>query len=368
MTRVGLLLVIVVTLLGLQQTRAETPWQLALPGWQYRFPQDHGPHPGFKTEWWYFTGNVVSQDGQRFGYQLTFFRQGIRPPAERGQTKSRFVVDDLKFAHFAVSDPQSGRFRATQKLSRGAFGDAGFGAAPGPLAWIDDWKLTAAEDSSWSIVARAGDASLSFKLVAAKPWVIQGVNGLSQKADGEGHASHYYSGTRLQTSGELTLGERRMAVKGTSWFDHEWASNQLTAEQLGWNWFSMHFDDGTELMLYQMRLRDGGIDPNSSGTFVAADGTSRHLKREDYRLTPGRTWASKATGARYPVAWTIEIPSLNFRAEVSTPLDSQELVLSPVAYWEGMIDAQGTREGHALKGEGYLEMTGYSGPLVGLTK
>lgn len=344
--------------------RADPPWQLALPGWSYAFPRDHGPHEAFKTEWWYFTGNLAGPNGERFGYQLTFFRQGIRPPSARGDTSSRFVIDDLKFAHFAMSDPGSGRFRAVQKTSRGAFGEAGFGA-PGKLAWIENWSLTTRDDG-WHIEAADGDAVLSLDLRSEKPWAIHGENGVSQKADGEGRASHYYSGTRLKSSGRLVLAKREVAVAGTSWFDHEWASNSLTPEQIGWNWFSIHFNDGTELMLYQMRLRDGAIDPQSSGTFIAADGSTQHLNRTTYSLTPTRWWTSKATGGRYPVGWKIEVPSLSLTAEVTTPLDAQELVLSPVAYWEGMIDIRAQRAGKSLHGEGYLELTGYAGALVGL--
>ena len=356
-------LLILGLLLGI--ARAEAPWQRALPGWSYTFPRDHGPHESFKTEWWYFTGNLAGPDGERFGYQLTFFRQGIRPPSARGGTTSRFVIDDLKFAHFAMSDPREGRFRAVQKTSRGAFGEAGFGM-PGKLAWIENWSLTTTPDGTWHLEAADDDVVLSLDLRPEKSWAIHGKNGVSQKAAGEGHASHYYSGTRLKSSGRLVLGKREIAVTGTSWFDHEWASNSLTPEQIGWNWFSIHFNDGTELMLYQMRLRDGAIDPQSSGTFVAADGSTQHLDREAYSLTPTRWWTSKATGGRYPVAWRIEVPSLALRAEVTTPLDSQELVLSPVAYWEGMIDIRGQRAGKDLRGEGYLELTGYAGALVGL--
>ncbi|MEQ1862821.1 MAG: lipocalin-like domain-containing protein [Chthoniobacteraceae bacterium] len=338
---------------------AQTPWRLALPGWEYAFPRDHLQHDEFKTEWWYFTGNVATADGERFGYQLTFFRQGIRPPSARTGTTSRFVVDDLKFAHFAVSDPQSGKFRSFQRTSRGAFGEAGFGDS---RVWIDVWSLTMRD--AWTIEARDGDVAISLELRPAKSWIVHGENGVSQKAAGDGHASHYYSGTRLNTRGRIN----GQAVEGTSWFDHEWATNQLTPEQIGWNWFSIHFDDNTELMLYQMRLRDGGIDPNSSGTFIAADGTTQHLRRDDYRLTPLRWWTSKATGGRYPIAWRVEIPRLRLTAEVTTPIDAQELVMGPIKYWEGMIDVRGERDGHNFRGNGYLELTGYAGAIVGLSQ
>jgi predicted secreted hydrolase len=348
-------------------SRAENPWRLSLPGWNYEFPGDHFSHPEFKTEWWYFTGNLRDTDGKRYGYQLTFFRQGIRPLSVRGKTTSRFICDELKFAHFAVSDPNTGRFRFVQKTSRGAFGEAGF-AQGDRVAWIDEWSLKLLPDGAMQFGATMKDASLSLTAKPSKRWVIHGENGISQKADGEGRASHYYSGTRLRTHGDLALDGRELAVAGTSWFDQEWATNQLTAEQVGWNWFAIQMSDGSELMLYQMRLRDGTLDPNSSGTIVSNNGQTHHLRRDDYTLTPTRWWKSSATKARYPIAWRLRIPALELDAEITTPLERQELELPPIAYWEGMIDINGTRAGQPIRGEGYMELTGYAGALVGLAQ
>jgi predicted secreted hydrolase len=346
--------------------QAQPLWRLSLPGWQYVFPRDHQAHSEFKTEWWYFTGNLRDESGRRFGYQLTFFRQGIRPPSLRGNTTSRFICDEFKFAHFALSDPRGERFRFVQKTSRGAFGEAGFSDGD-RLAWIDDWELRQAGEGM-RFKASNADVALSLEVKPQKPWVIHGRDGLSQKAAGEGRATHYYSGTRLATAGELTIAGRKSAVRGSSWFDQEWGSNQLTPDQIGWNWFALQFADGTELMLYQMRLKDGGIDPNSSGTFVAADGSTRQLRATEYTLKPTRWWTSKATGGKYPVAWEFEVAVLELKAAVSTPMQKQELEIAPIAYWEGMVDAAGTRAGKALKGEGYVELTGYAGALVGLAQ
>jgi predicted secreted hydrolase len=347
--------------------QAENPWRLSLPGWKYEFPRDHFSHPEFKTEWWYFTGNLRDADGKRYGYQLTFFRQGIRPLSARGGTTSRFICDEFKFAHFGLSDPAAGRFRFMQKTSRGAFGEAGF-AQGDRIAWIDEWSLQLLPGGAMQFVAQMKDASLALTVKPSKPWIIHGENGVSQKAHGDGRASHYYSGTRLHTSGSLTLEGRELTVTGTSWFDQEWATNQLTSEQVGWNWFAIQLSDGSELMLYQMRLRDGKIDPNSSGTIVAQDGQTRHLRRDDYTLTPTRWWTSGATKARYPVAWQLRVSALELEVEITTPLDRQELELPPIAYWEGMIDLRGTRAGQPIAGEGYMELTGYAGALVGLAQ
>ena len=341
---------------------AADAWELALPGWSYEFPRDHHSHPGFKTEWWYFTGQVSDAQGHRFGYQLTFFRQGIRPPKARGAETSRFIVDDLKFAHCAMTDVTRAKFRFQQKLSRGAFGEAGFEAGA-RLAWIDDWTLTLGQDGAFQIHT----PDLDLTLRTAKPWAIHGLDGVSQKADGLGRASHYYSGTRLDSRGTLAVGGRRIEVSGGSWFDHEWASNQLTPEQAGWDWFSVQLDDGAELMLYRMRTRDGGTDPHSSGTFIGRDGTTRHLTRDDFTLTPLRHWKSRETGAQYPLAWQLTAPGLGLELKIETPVKEQELVLQPIAYWEGVIDVQGARDGQAARGHGYMELTGYAGPLVGLS-
>jgi predicted secreted hydrolase len=334
-------------------------WRAALPGWQYEFPRDHRTHREFKTEWWYFTGNIESTDGRRFGYQLTFFRQGIRPPSA-APAASRFVVDDLKFSHFALSDLSAGRFRFRQKLARGAFGEAGFGDAT--LAWIDDWTLRLDADGAMSLTANDAEFSIAFDLASLKPWTVHGENGVSQKALGEGRASHYYSGTRMKTRGTLSVDGRTFAVNGESWFDHEWATNQLTPAQVGWDWFSVQLDNGSELMLYRMRNRDGGSDPASSGTFIAQDGRTRHLTRDDFQLTPLETWTSKTTGGRYPIAWKIAVPSLALELRVKPALPAQELVLQPIAYWEGAIEVTGSHTGR-----GYLELTGYAGALVGLS-
>ncbi|MDQ3625359.1 MAG: carotenoid 1,2-hydratase, partial [Verrucomicrobiota bacterium] len=315
-------------------------WRAAEPGWKYEFPRDHRSHPEFKTEWWYFTGNLWDAGGRRFGYQVTFFRQGVRPPGVSMPARSRFVVDTFKFAHFALTDVAAKRFHHQQRITRGAFGEAGFattpeGGANQRLAWIDEWKLEGIEPGGFRLFASDQGREVSLELHPAKTWAVHGINGISQKAEGAGRASHYYSATRLKTRGRVTIGGRTMDVTGESWFDHEWATNQLTKEQAGWNWFSLQLDDGTELMLYQMRLRAGGVDPHSSGSFIARDGTVQHLRREDYRLTVHETWLSPESGGRYPIAWEIEVPALQLRLRLSTPVRAQELVFASLAYWEG---------------------------------
>jgi predicted secreted hydrolase len=343
----------------------QADWRLALPGWNYQFPKDHENHPEFKTEWWYFTGNLSSADGRQFGYQLTFFRQGVLPLDSDIIPLSRFVTSSVKFAHFAVSDLSTGAFHFFQKLSRGAYGEAGFGRQP-RLAWIEDWSCTLADDGSFIIKANANDLSLQLALKPAKPAVIHGRDGVSQKAQGQGRASHYYSFTRLASEGVLRIGNEEIPVSGLSWFDHEWASNQLAGNQAGWDWFSLQLDDGSDLMLFQIRTKDGGRDPHSAGTFVDAQGVATSLEEAEFTLEPLETWSSPESGGRYPIAWRITIPRLHMRLDVSAALKKQELVLKPITYWEGAIRAEGTVGERKLMGSGYLEMTGYEGPVAGV--
>ena len=341
---------------------AADEWKIAEPGWRYEFPRDHHAHNEFKTEWWYFTGNLSDAAGHRFGYQLTFFRQGIRPLAQRDPALSRFVVNDLKFAHFTVTDVDGKRFHFDQKANRGAFGEAGFDEGE-RLAWIDVWTLTFDERDHFELTAKSNEATIHLRLETERPPVVHGENGISAKAGDEGHASHYYSLTRLKTTGEIVTNGRSNSVSGLSWFDHEWATNQLAPGQVGWNWLSVQFDDGTDLMLYQMRLENGQVDPSSSGTWIAADGTSVHLPNETFRLTPSKFWKSEKTTANYPVSWRVELPDRAADFSVKPLLENQELALLPLAYWEGAIEVTGSREGKPIHGRGYLELTGYAGPL-----
>ena len=347
-------------LLGLCVTAAE--WKTAEPGWKYEFPRDHRPHRDFKTEWWYFTGNLFDAEGNRFGYELTFFRQGITPVAERDPNASRFLVDDLKFAHFAITDVAKKQFHFEQKTSRGAFGEAGFDDA-NRLAWIEDWTLTASGENNFDLTASSEAATIDLHLRAVKPPIIHGENGVSVKATGGSSASHYYSIPRLETTGEIILNGRARPVRGESWFDREWSSSQLGKDQVGWDWLCLQLEDGAELMLYRMRLENGQAEPSSSGTWIAPDGTTTHLRASDFQMIPTASWKSKTSGAEYPIGWRIILPGQRAEFTVRTALDDQELKLGPITYWEGAIDATGTRDGKAIKGRGYLELTGYAGPL-----
>ncbi len=342
-------------------------WKTAEPGWRYEFPRDHGAHRDFKTEWWYFTGNIFDTDGNRFGYELTFFRQGIAPVAERDPNASRFLVDDLKFAHFAITDGAKQQFQFAQKTSRGAFGEAGFDDGQ-RLAWIDNWTLTMGDDGAFDLSASSEAGTVQLHLRPTKPPVIHGENGVSIKAAGGSSASHYYSIPRLETTGEIVVNGRARSVSGQSWFDHEWSSSQLGKGEVGWDWVCLQWEDGAELMLYRMRLENGEMEPSSSGTWIAPDGTTTHLRVSDFQMTPTAFWKSKASGGQYPIGWRITLPGQRAEFVVRAALEDQELKLGPITYWEGAIDAAGTRDGRAIKGRGYLELTGYAGSLGALRR
>ena len=338
---------------------AAADWKIAEPGWRYEFPRDHHAHREFKTEWWYFTGNLFDGEGRRFGYELTFFRHGIQPATERDPNASRFIVHDLKFAHFAITDVAGRKFYFDQRNSRGAFGEAGFDDAK-RVAWIENWNLTATGDNAFDLGATTQFGTLRLHLGAAQPPVIHGEGGVSVKAAGASSASHYYSIPRLETSGELILNGETHSVRGETWFDHEWSSSQLGKNEVGWDWLCLQWDDGGALMLYRMRLANGGVEPSSSGTWIAPDGTATHLRASDFQMTPTGLWKSKASGAQYPIAWRIALPAQQTEFTIHAAVEDQELRLGAITYWEGAVDAAGLRDGTPIKGRGYLELTGYA--------
>lgn len=357
---------------GLPGVQDGDGWRRALPGWRYEFPRDHFSHGDFKTEWWYVTGRVRTDSGRRFGYQFTIFRRGLRPPGELGQVRSKWVVNDLPLGHFALTDVERGKFYYQQKLVRGAFGEAGFAGSGGVgeerLAWVGDWELRLGQEGIFQVAASQPGASLTLKLEPVFPPVINGADGVSQKSAGAGNASHYYSMTGLKTSGTVSVEGTTEAVTGLSWLDREWATNQLGADQVGWDWLSLQLDGGGAVMLYQLRGKDGKSDEFSSGTLMDKNGKSSHLDSREFTLRPleGSSWRSARTGAVYPTAWRVDIPARELSLEVKALLPDQELALDPVHYWEGAVDAAGTQGGNAVRAEGYLEMTGYGGELKAL--
>lgn len=336
-------------------------FRLARPGYEYRFPRDHFAHPEFQTEWWYFTGNLSTASGRRFGFELTFFRHAVAPEPV---SWSPWSVRDLWMAHAALSDIEKGRFLWRERINRAGPGLAGADAVQA-CVWNGNWEVRW-EGELMHLVAVTEEFALRLALAPRKPPVIHGRDGISRKGAGEGRASHYVSLTRLSAAGSLDYAGERFALHGTAWMDHEFFTNQLSEEQTGWDWFSIQLDNDTELMLVQIRRTGGAADPFSHGTLIDASGRSRHLDGGDFRLEPLERWRSPATGAQYPVRWRIQVPTLGLELEASTPLASQELAGSEgvlPAYWEGAMDYRGRLRGRPVTGRGYLEMTGYDRPV-----
>jgi predicted secreted hydrolase len=318
-------------------SRAEFRYSEALPGYVYHFPADYFLHPDYKTEWWYYTGNLTDPDGRKFGFELVFFRQGSS--RDQLNNPSAWRIDDVYLAHAAVTDIGGKRFHYFERLNRAGPGLAGASQARDEV-WNGNWR------ARWNgerqdLTAVTEDFQFDLRAEPLKPLVIHGLDGISQKADGPGHASHYISFTRMGVSGDLVLGGEKHRVSGLAWMDHEWFTNQLDPSQVGWDWFSVQLDDNTEMMLVELRKKDGSIDPHSSGTYVDAGGKAHHLSSAEFSLRPA------AHSGRYPVRWRIE-----------AALADQELRTAGANYWEGAVTYSGSK-----KGVGYLEMTGYDKPV-----
>lgn len=346
---------------------AAEEWKVAEPGWKYVFPRDHGPHRDFKTEWWYSTGCLRDEEGREYGFQLTFFRQGIHPGASPPGS-SRFRVAEIPFAHFALTDVSGKTFRYFQKTSRGAFGEAGFSlpSAKEPrMAWMENWFLEAGPDGIFHLKAEDEGRGVDLTLAEFREPLIHGTDGISPKSAKPGHASHYYSLTRLKASGTVSINGKSRPVSGLVWFDHEWATNQLDPGEAGWDWSGLHLSNGGDLMLF--RIRDGeGRTVFLSGTLRDADGVIRTLS--DPEMSPRGTWRSPHTGGVYPASWDLKIPSLSLTLTITPRLADQELVLPPFAYWEGSVKGEGMLRNEVVTAEGYFEMTGYGGKILGLSK
>ncbi len=336
-------------------------YQLAVPGRKLAFPADHYSHPDFKIEWWYYTGHLESESGKRYGYQVTFFRFGLRDRQGEIKDKPPYFTD-LYMAHFAVSDIDRKKFLFRERMNRGYQGKAG-AATDRYLVWNEDWKV---EGDPKTHVIQVNDrgTKLSLRLSSLKAPVLHGQNGLSQKGEGEGRASYYYSLTRMETEGELTIDGKREKVRGLTWMDHEFGSNQLREDQVGWDWFSLQLDNQTELMLYLIRKKDGLPDPYSSGTLVKADGTTKHLRLEDFQIEILERWKSAKSGGNYPMKWKVTIPAEGVELEIVPEFTDQELITNRstrVTYWEGAVQIRGSVQRKPMTGRGYVEMTGYVG-------
>ena len=327
----------------------------------FEFPADYGPHLAYQTEWWYYTGNLETADERHFGYQLTFFRRGLTPPDQQPDRASTWATDQVYMAHFALTDVGGREHQAFERFSRGAAGLAGAQSSPYRVR-LEDWRVEEAGSGVVRLRAAQDGMAVELLLAARKGPILQGDGGYSRKGPGPGNASYYYSQTRLDSSGTVQVGGARYPVQGMSWMDHEFSTSALAPEQVGWDWFALQMDDGSELMVFQIRRADGSVDPLSTGTLIAPDGSVRHLGRDDFEIRVDGGWRSPHSGATYPAEWTIEVPTAEMALEVAPYLADQELNVS-YTYWEGAVRVSGDRAGSAVSGSGYVEMTGYAHPM-----
>ena len=318
----------------------------------FRFPQDHGAHPEYATEWWYLTGNLRDANGRRFGYQFTLFRIGLLPGEAAGDSTWR--TRQMYMGHMAITDVAAGQHLSAERFARAAANLAGARTAPLEV-WLGPWSLRAdTQLFPLTLSAQSNEIGIELQLMAGnKPLVLQGEGGLSRKSATPGNASYYYSFTRLPTQGELRVGADLYKVQGDSWMDREWSSSALDRDQAGWDWFALQLDDGRELMFYQLRNKQGGMHPFSRGSIVNEDGDVLTLLPDQVELTPLRHWQSR-DGTHYPVGWRLQVTELDLDLEVHALLDDQ-LVDHSVHYWEGAVEVSGSHPG-----KGYLELSGYA--------
>jgi predicted secreted hydrolase len=336
--------------------RADGPRPLA-------FPADFGAHPEFRTEWWYYTGNLETADRRHFGYELTFFRGALLPEGQAFPRQSEWATNQIYMAHFALTDVQSGEFHAFQRYSRGAAQLAGSEGDPYQV-WLEDWRVDQTAENVFVLHAANNDLAIDFELTDVKGPILHGEDGYSQKGPGAGNASYYYSQTRLETQGSIRIGQETFEVRGLSWKDHEYSTSVMSLGQIGWDWFSIQLDDDYELMLYQIRRADGSVDPFSSGTLIFPDGGTLALASEDFSIEALGSWHSPHSDADYPMGWIVSIPGEGLELELTPYLEDQELNLTTI-YWEGAVRIAGTHDGQPIIGNGYVELTGYAAPFNG---
>ena len=327
------------------------------------FPEDHGPHPGYKNEWWYLTGNLEDDEGRPYGYELTIFRFALTPPDRTGDAlvspagASGWRTNQFYMAHFALTNGADETFHAYERFGRGGAGIAGAQADP-LRVWLEDWSLTSVGEDTFPLRlrAQAEDAAIDLTVRPKKPMVLQGDQGLSQKGPGAGNASYYYSYTRLATEGTVRAGRDTVRVRGQSWLDREWSTSALGPDQVGWDWFALQLNDGRDLMYYQLRNEDGSASRFSEGTLVAADGSTQKIGRTDVTLEVFDTWTTSDGTHTYPVEWRLRVPARDLTLHVVPLMPNQELDVS-VRYWEGAVRVE--NPDGTLQGRGYVELTGY---------
>jgi predicted secreted hydrolase len=344
---------------------AEVPmgFERAEIGGTLQFPVDYGPHPDYQTEWWYYTGNLETEAGRHFGYQLTFFRRGLVSSQATLDRLSDWGTEQVYMAHFAISDIASDEHNFFERFARGALGLAGAVAEPYEV-WLENWRVYQLEPTVYKLSAEQDGYALDLTLIDEKGPVLHGDQGYSQKGSDPGNASYYYSQTRLATSGTIQIMDESYQVTGLSWKDHEYSTSALMPGQVGWDWFSIQLQDGYDLMFFQIRRADGSIDPFSNGSLVSPDGTVINLKSDDFRIQVNQTWRSPHSKAGYPAVWEVLLPDFDLELFVTPYMSDQELEVS-YTYWEGAVSVEGLHGDRQVEGYGYVELTGYAASMEG---
>jgi predicted secreted hydrolase len=355
--------------------------QAVVPG-DVEFPRDLGPHDDYQTEWWYYTGILETDTGRSFGFQLTFFRRALAPPADSqadclegggsgdpGSSlpecpqESAWRTNQVYLAHFAISDIGADAFYPFERFSRSAVGLAGAMAQPYRV-WLENWQVEQIGPGVARLVAQSDDIALDLLLTESLPPILHGDGGLSLKGPEPGNASYYYSIVQQRAEGTISLNEQLFSVSGLAWKDHEYSTSALSPGAVGWDWFSIQLDDGSALMFFQIRNEDGGLEPSSSGTYISPDGSIKSLDRNGWNLEVLDTWSSPSSGIEYPAGWKISIPSLDLELTGRPLMANQELNVSTI-YWEGATSFNGVVNGQAVTGQGYVELTGYGDSMSG---
>jgi len=346
-----------------------TPYHQVTGPCSFEFPKDHGAHRGYRTEWWYYTGNMETQKGRRFGFQVTFFRTQIVPPNDpmrRPKVPSSWRTEQLYFAHAALSDVKEKEFYMGEQVARGAVGLAGEQREADSIqVFLGDWSVRIGSRAHLLRVA-FDEVALELRAVSRKGPIGHGDRGYSRKGVKPESASCYYSFPRLEVSGDVAVRGKTYAVTGTGWMDHEFSSAPLEKNLIGWDWFSLQLSNQSEVMLYLLRKETGGFSQASSGTFVGPLGKTHHLSREDFTVDVLKHWRSSRTEALYPAHWEIHMPSLGLALEVIPQMADQEMVTEKstgVTYWEGSVSVQGSASDTPVTGVGYVELTGYDKPV-----
>jgi predicted secreted hydrolase len=325
------------------------------------FPEDFGAHDDFRTEWWYYTGNLQTAEARHFGFELTIFRVGLLPPTVELPVDSKWYSHSMYFAHFAISDIAGEKFYAFERYSRQGPGLAGAKSDPYRV-WIEDWSITEKAAGLYQLQALQDEIALDLTLTDEMGVVLQGENGYSRKGESPNNASYYYSQPGLHADGFVQVEGVSHPVHGTAWKDHEFSTSALDENQIGWDWFSLQFDNGSALMLFQLRERDGKTSDSSSGTFIAKNGIPQPIQKTDFEITVLDEWSSPHTQGKYPSAWKIKLDQPDCLLEIHPWMADQELHFPTVTYWEGAVHFEGTCDhGTPARGNGYVELTGYTG-------